>query len=104
MNPSISLLSIDASIDDKKINSIPVRKELYIGQTPQSFKYSVIVDAYDNYKKGNVKNATEDCRLVLENNKDVYLVNGEKLNFKITTMEDLLLLKSVIKMSKLEMK
>lgn len=94
--------TIVKSIDNNTIDSIPVRKELYLGQTPQSFKYDLIKSAHENSIEKSTSNATDDCQLVLGINKDVYLVNGDKLNFKITTFEDLLLLKSVIKISKVE--
>lgn len=94
--------TIIQSKDDNIISSIPVRKELYLGQTPQSFKYSIIWEAHKNASEETLKIATDDCRLVLSYGMDVHLVNGDKLNFKITTMEDLLLLKSIVKMSKLE--
>ncbi|MBU3111455.1 2-C-methyl-D-erythritol 4-phosphate cytidylyltransferase [Clostridium lacusfryxellense] len=95
--------TIIKTLDDNTISSIPVRKELYIGQTPQSFIYSTIYDAHKKAAASEeVQNSTDDCRLVIDYGKKVHLVEGDKLNFKITTMEDLLLLKSVIKMSKLE--
>lgn len=94
--------TIIQSNDNKTITSIPVRKELYLGQTPQSFKFSTIWEAHNNADVETLKDATDDCRLVLSYGENVHLVEGDKLNFKITTMEDLLLLKSIVKMSKLE--
>lgn len=41
-----------------------------------------------------------DTQLVLKLDHNVHLVNGDKLNFKVTTFEDLLLLKSVVKIGK----
>ncbi|MBF8984610.1 2-C-methyl-D-erythritol 4-phosphate cytidylyltransferase [Lutibacter sp. B2] len=95
--------TIIRSYDDETIADVPVRKELYLGQTPQSFKYSVVVKAHENAKQNQIDDATDDCQLVLKTGQSVHLVRGEKLNFKITTMEDLLLLKSIIKIGKLEM-
>ncbi len=94
--------TIIQSKDDSTISDIPVRKELYLGQTPQSFKYSTIMDAHKSAAKSKLQDSTDDCRVVLNYGEKVHLVSGDKLNFKITTMEDLLLLKSIIKMSKLE--
>ena len=94
--------TIIQSKDDSTISAIPVRKELYLGQTPQSFKYSIIMDAHKSAAKSKLQDSTDDCRVVLNYGEKVHLVSGDKLNFKITTMEDLLLLKSIIKMSKLE--
>lgn len=94
--------TIVKSIDENTIDSVPLRKELYLGQTPQSFKYSMILDAHNKAIENNNLEATDDCQLVLALNKDVHLVRGDKLNFKITTFEDLLLLKAVIKLGKTE--
>lgn len=90
------------SKDEKTINNVPLRKELYLGQTPQSFKYKLICQAHEYAVSNMNNNATDDCQLVLNLNEKVHLVNGDKLNFKITTFEDLILLKAVIKLGKLE--
>lgn len=94
--------TIVKSTNDLTIAEIPVRKELYIGQTPQSFMYSEIFNAHLNAQTSELIDSTDDCRLILNQGGSVYLVEGEKLNFKITTMEDLLLLKAIVKMGKLE--
>ena len=92
--------TIIRSTNDSTIDSVPVRSELYLGQTPQSFKYSLIKEAHEFSINNNTIDATDDCQLVLKLNHDVHLVNGDKLNFKVTTFEDLLLLKSVVKIGK----
>ena len=94
--------TIIKSVDSITINSVPIRKELYLGQTPQSFKYSIISEAHERALKDSTLDATDDCQLVLKQGKEVYLVEGDKLNFKVTTFEDLMILKAVIKMGKLE--
>ena len=94
--------TIVKSIDEITINEVPKRSELYLGQTPQSFTYKLIMDSHKKSIEDKTSNATDDCQLVLALNKDVHLVKGDKLNFKVTTFEDLLLLKSVIKISKVE--
>lgn len=90
------------SKDDKTINNVPLRKELYLGQTPQSFKYKLICKAHEIAIGNNKNDATDDCQLILDLNEKVYFVKGDRLNFKITTFEDLMLLKAVIKLGKLE--
>lgn len=94
--------TIIKTIDAKCIDSIPERHNLYLGQTPQSFKYGTINDAHRNALNKEKVNATDDCQLVIDINKNVHLVKGEKLNFKITTFEDLIIFKSILKMNKLE--
>jgi len=95
--------TIVRSVDGQTIYDIPVRKELYIGQTPQSFKFSIIKRAHEFAKESNIEEVTDDCKLVLKYGQKVYCVQGDKLNLKITTLEDLLLVKAIIKMGKLEM-
>ncbi len=63
------------------------REELYQVQTPQTFKFELILKAHENAL--NLKqNITDDTKLVKLLNKDVHLVLGSTLNFKITTDED----------------
>lgn len=78
----------------QEIDNIPPRKELYQSQTPQTFKFKLIFDAHQNAI--NLQ-ATDDCNLVKDLNKNIHLVTGNKLNFKITTQEDLKLLESILK-------
>lgn len=94
--------TIIKSENSETIESVPVRKELYLGQTPQSFNFDLIFNAHKNARESGKEDSTDDCQLVLAYGKDVYLVNGDKLNFKITTFEDMLLFKAIIKLGKLE--
>ncbi|NLY90578.1 MAG: 2-C-methyl-D-erythritol 4-phosphate cytidylyltransferase [Firmicutes bacterium] len=95
--------TIVKSVDGEKIKEVPARRELYLGQTPQSFRLSLLRDAHQKAMAEKNLNSTDDCQLVLDLGAEVHLVQGEKLNFKITSFEDLLLLKAVIKLGKTEM-
>ena len=90
------------SKDGEKISDIPVRKELYQGQTPQTFKLGLILEAHENAKAGKVPNVTDDAKLVISMGKEVHLVEGSKQNFKITTFDDLMMLKALLKIGKSE--
>ena len=94
--------TIIKSIDGETINDIPVRKELYQGQTPQTFKLGLILEAHEHAKAGKVPNVTDDCKLVISMGKEVHLVEGSKQNFKITTFDDLMMLKALLKIGKSE--
>ncbi|MBP9988020.1 MAG: 2-C-methyl-D-erythritol 4-phosphate cytidylyltransferase, partial [Ruminococcus sp.] len=88
------------SVDSESLDSIPPRKELYLGQTPQSFKYSIVRKAYDDYfalPEDKRPVMTDDCGLVLQSGVKIGMAMGDKLNMKITTMEDLLLVKSIVR-------
>jgi len=94
--------TIVRSANEETINDIPARNELYQGQTPQSFKLSLILDAHEYVKTHEVNNVTDDCKLVLSLGKEVRLVEGSKQNFKITTFDDLMMLKALLKIGKTE--
>ncbi|HHT48493.1 MAG TPA: 2-C-methyl-D-erythritol 4-phosphate cytidylyltransferase [Firmicutes bacterium] len=95
--------TIVRSVDGERIKEVPLRKELYLGQTPQSFRLSLLRRAHEKARAENNLDSTEDCQLVLELGEEVHLVQGEQLNFKITSFDDLLLLKAVIKLGKTEL-
>lgn len=94
--------TIISSTDAQVINNIPNRSELYQGQTPQTFKLSLILEAHEKAKSGLIPNVTDDAKLVLSLGKDVHLVEGSKQNFKITTFDDLMMLKALLKIGKTE--
>lgn len=62
------------------------RDSLRAIQTPQAFKLDLIKKAHQAYKKDE---ASDDASLVEELGENVYIVNGDYNNFKITTPEDL---------------
>ena len=94
--------TIVASADSETISNIPNRSELYQGQTPQTFKFGLINEAHENAKAGKIPNVTDDTKLVISMGKEVHLVEGSKQNFKITTFDDLMMLKALLKIGKTE--
>ncbi|MDD2216779.1 MAG: 2-C-methyl-D-erythritol 4-phosphate cytidylyltransferase [Eubacteriales bacterium] len=68
------------------------RETLFSVQTPQGFDFKLL---YDSYKKAKEDcfYGTDDSSLVERTGKKVYLVMGEYDNIKITTKEDLAMLK-----------
>ena len=94
--------TIIRSIEGETITEIQKRNELFLGQTPQSFKFSIIKGAHDLANSKNDTDTTDDCKLVLKFGDPIHLVNGNKLNFKITTFDDLMMLKALLKIGKTE--
>ncbi len=68
------------------IDDIPVRAHYLRGQTPQSFSYAAILEAHQNSPGTN---ASDDCQLLLNQGKSVFIVPGDEHNIKITTELDL---------------
>lgn len=91
--------TIVESFDGETITNIPPRKRFYAGQTPQSFRFGLIREVYAAITVEDMESVTDDASLVLKKNLPVYLVAGEKHNFKITTPWDLMLAEALLKMS-----
>lgn len=95
----VAIPSADTIIQVKEhyIASIPNRSELMRGQTPQCFKLSLIKKAHELAK--NDDNFTDDCGLILKYNLgNVYVVDGDGENIKITYPEDIFLADKLFQM------
>ncbi|MEL7596932.1 MAG: 2-C-methyl-D-erythritol 4-phosphate cytidylyltransferase, partial [Clostridiaceae bacterium] len=68
----------------------PDRDTLFCVQTPQCFRYNIILECH---KKANLEKveATDDTMIVEKYNYKVYLYEGSYINIKITTPEDLVI-------------
>ena len=76
-------------IDDKGyIVDTPIRERIFNAHTPQIFKSSVIIKAYECAKKDNFL-GTDDSSLVERIGGKVKVYIGEYDNIKITTIDDL---------------
>lgn len=86
-------------INNNQIMSIPDRRKLARGQTPQAFKKSVIEEAYKKFMADPERIAFDDCGIVLKYlpNEPIYTVKGEERNFKVTHQQDLYLADNFIK-------
>lgn len=74
----------------------PDRASLFIVQTPQSFEMNLILDAYEKMEKSEKAGISiTDDAMVVETFTDhpVYLSKGDYQNVKVTTPEDLTLLR-----------
>lgn len=64
------------------------RQKLYNTQTPQAFEYNLIKAAHEKFKN---QNFTDDAGLVEIYGHEVYTVQGDYRNIKVTTKSDLAL-------------
>lgn len=85
-------------IKDKNNFSIdtPNRESLFAVQTPQGFKYNLILDCHKKIKELKLI-VTDDTMVVEKFNNKVFLYEGSYNNIKITTPEDLILGENLIK-------
>jgi 2-C-methyl-D-erythritol 4-phosphate cytidylyltransferase len=72
------------------------RSEIYYAQTPQAFKYKILLEAMKRAKEENFI-GTDESMLVHRAGHEVKIVNGSSLNFKVTTDEDIKLLSMILK-------
>ena len=72
--------------ENDTVSYVPDRKNVFYAQTPQGFRYRLIRDAHEQYRKGHLGiTATDDVSLVMASGHEVRIVNGSVSNFKITT-------------------
>lgn len=64
------------------------RQEIFYAQTPQIFRYRILLDAMQKAEKENYI-GTDESMLVKRASYNVKIVEGSSLNFKITTPDDL---------------
>lgn len=88
--------TIVQSSNQEYITEIPVRNEMYQGQTPQSFKYGLFKEVYDSMTEEELKIVTDACKMFFLRNHPVYLVEGSVSNFKITYPFDLKMAKIML--------
>ncbi len=76
----------------------PNRKYVWQIQTPQSFRYELILDAYTKMLSANDDDITDDT-MVVERYKanKIKVIEGDYTNIKITTIEDLKIAEKFLK-------
>ena len=77
------------SADGEVITNIPVRSEMYQGQTPQSFNIKLLMSFFNSLTNEEKESLTDACKALVIKGNDVHLVKGEVYNMKITTQHDL---------------
>ena len=81
---------------DHRIQSTPDRSSLWEIQTPQVFRRELIVAAHERAEKDGVQ-VTDDAMVVERIGTPVYVIDGERTNFKITVREDVWLAETLIR-------
>lgn len=80
--------------------SIP-RDTLIRTQTPQTFRLDNIIAVHEEAKEKGITNSVASCTLIAEvGGREMHIVPGSEKNIKITTIEDLEILKALMHTSK----
>lgn len=80
---------------DRIVNT-PERKQYCAIQTPQAFRYALLLKAYANARGKRIR-ATDDAALVEKISRGVRIIEGSYANIKITTRHDLLFAEYIVK-------
>ena len=85
--------------DEGNVKETPDRSNVWIVQTPQIFRYSLIYDAYTSIREKNMTGITDDA-MVAEHETGVKIrfSEGSYRNIKITTPEDLAVAEAFLKL------
>lgn len=93
---SVMTKTIDTikEVENGKIIRTIDRSKLYNTQTPQAFEYNLIKSAHEELIG---QNYTDDAGMIEHLGHDVYIIEGDYTNIKITTPSDLELAKVYLK-------
>ena len=90
--------TIMVSRDGKVVDSVPYRKETFAGQAPQSFYLDEIIDAHEKIQKTETgyENMVDACTIIRTLGMKAHLVEGNRGNIKVTTPEDVYMLRALL--------
>ena len=80
----------------KVVTDIPERSKLYNGQAPDSFSLPRFLEMQNNLTEEQKKMITGTSQICTMNHQPIYIIDGDPLNFKLTTDGDLRIFKSMI--------
>ena len=86
-------------VENGIVKHTPQRSTLWSAQTPQTFKYDLIMKAYEEAYKNNYY-GTDDSMLVEFIGQNVSMIMGSYDNIKITNPEDINIAKKILEQNK----
>ncbi len=86
------------SQDGVNIDEVPFRKDTYAAQAPQSFYLDELLDAHEEMRKQNpaYENVIDSCTLYRMLGRTVHMIEGNRGNLKITTIQDYFIFKGLL--------
>lgn len=89
--------TIKLANEENFVEDTPERSRLWIIQTPQSFAYEVVREAYDQRERMQDESVTDDAMVVERYGRiPVKLMTGDYRNIKLTTPEDLPVMEALL--------
>lgn len=84
------------SEDGKHIQSLLNRSHLWAGQAPEAFKFGKYIKVHDQMPREELLKINGSTEIAFKVGLDCQMVEGDPMNFKITTPEDLSNFESII--------
>lgn len=98
----VCLASTDTIVEvdgNQDISGIPLRSTLRRGQTPQGFRYSLILQAHQLALREGFTDSTDDCNLLVRSRlAPVHTIDGSAYNIKITNPLDIFLAERIFQL------
>lgn len=87
------------SKDGVSPTEVPYRRETFAAQAPQTFRLSEILSAHEKERKTNPDyiDIIDSCTLFKKQGKKTFMIKGNRGNIKITTIEDLYVLRALFR-------
>lgn len=85
------------SNDGDRIDEIPNRSIYYKGQSPDAYNLELYTKLIFQIKKEDRKKITGDAEVCILNNYPVHIIEGDNLNYKLTTKSDFVIAEAIVK-------
>lgn len=89
--------TIYQSVNGKQINALVKRSEMYAGQAPEVFRIGAYYEANKRLCPDKILEINGSTEPAVMAGMDIVMIEGDEVNFKITTMEDLLRFTKMVK-------
>ncbi|ODN31066.1 2-C-methyl-D-erythritol 4-phosphate cytidylyltransferase [Fervidobacterium thailandense] len=87
--------TVSLSRNGESVETVVQRQNVYLHQTPQTFKYGILRECFQRNLE-HLDQFSDDASIVFSCGYKVFYVEGERTNVKLTTFEDLYILKALI--------
>lgn len=79
------------------VDEIPKRSLYYKGQAPDSFNLKIFIELLNKLTDEQRKTITGTSQVCTLNNYPIHMIEGDEVNFKITTASDFIIAENIIK-------
>jgi D-ribitol-5-phosphate cytidylyltransferase len=88
--------SLISTLDHQQVDAFVDRRLIYQVQTPQFFKFCSLFEAHNQALLDHIEDASDDTSLLIRLGCDIGIIKGSAYNFKVTTMDDFIMLSKII--------